>query len=140
MTQLSRQPDGLGPMWTNLLSITCEPRAAGVRLMVWRSREVADGECLLVYSPQATERWRRMADLLICEGSQVPADEQAEAMLNRLPGCLLVATEDTGCLGAVLRTRDGQRDVVPETGHDLERRAVLAYAWITAGRALTTVP
>jgi hypothetical protein len=142
MTRMSLRPGEYDPLWTGLLSITCQDRATGVRLMTWRSREqeIDNGQCVLAYSALATRRWCHLADLVVCTAGTVPADERAKAMFDQLPGCLLVVIEDPDRRVAVLWTKKGQRDVVTETGADLERRAALAYAWISVGRPLTTMP
>jgi hypothetical protein len=140
MTRMSLRPGEYDPMWTELLSITCQDRATGVRMMTWRSREINNGQCMLAYPALATRLWCRLADLVVCTAGPVPADEHVKAMFDQLPGCLLVVIQDADRRIAVFWTRNGQRDVVTETGADLERQAVLAYAWISEGRPLITVP
>lgn len=107
--------------------------------MTWQAREIREGTCLLARSPASGEGWQRRAGLVICGVSAEPADKVADEVLRRLPECQLVVAE-TGRERAVVLTRDGQRDVITGNGADLERRALLAYSWITAGRPLATVP
>jgi hypothetical protein len=126
-------------MWTEMFTVTCRQQAAGVRLLTWQSREIREGTCLLAHSPMSAEEWQRQAGLVICEARVEPADKVADDVLRRLPECQLVVA-DTGRERAVLLTRDGQRDVITGNGADLERRALLAYSWVTAGRPLATVP
>jgi hypothetical protein len=120
------------------LSIIWQEQAAGVGLMTWSSRYLPDGQCVLAHWPRVPRHWWNVVDLVVCDPHRIPAERLADAALRQFPGSLLVVAMRPR-LGAVIRTRNGQRGVVTDKGVDVDHMAVSVYAWLMAGRPLTAV-